>query len=55
MGGWDGGELEKQRREQLYFALLKVSFHILEIKRAAAHAPQQHFKKVCQKHMALQY
>ena len=46
---------EKQRRGQVYFALLKISFHILQIKRAAAHIPLQHFKKVCQKHMALQY
>ena len=49
------GSEVKQRRGQLYFALLKISFHILQIKRAAAHTPLQHFKKVCQKHMALQY
>ena len=39
-----------KRRGQLYFALLKISFHILQIKRAASHTPLQHFKQVCQKH-----
>ena len=55
VSGLGDGELEKQRRGQLYFALLKISFHILQIKMAAVHTPLQHFKKVCQKHMTLQY
>ena len=52
---WGGGELEKLRRGQLYFALFKISFHILQIKRAAAPTHLQHLKKVWKKHIKIQY
>ena len=51
MGVWG----ERNRRGQLYFGLVKISCHIFQIKRAAAHSPLQHFKKVCQNHKELQY
>ena len=45
VGGF--GEMRSERnRKVLYFALLKISFHFLQIKRAAAHTPLQHFNKV---------
>ena len=59
-GGWVwgfGGMGSERNREGDNCTLLKISFHILQIKRAAASSPLPllHFKKVCQKHMALHY
>ena len=51
-GVWGVRETEKGTT---VLCSVKISFHILQIKRAAAHTPLQHFKKVCQKHLALQY
>ena len=54
--GFEGMGSERNREGDICTLLcLKISFHILQIKRAAAHTPLQHFEKVCQKHMALQY
>ena len=58
-GGWVGGlggwGVREREKGTTVLCSVKISFHILQIKRAAAHTPLQHFKKVCQKHMALHY
>ena len=56
LGGWGVRETEKGTT---VLCSVKISFHILQIKGAAAHTPLQHFKKVTkhfnEKLMALQY
>ena len=53
LGVWGGWGVREREKGTTVLCSVKISFHILQIKRAAAHTPLQHFKKVCQKHMAV--
>ena len=52
LGVWGGWGVRETEKGTTVLCSVKISFHIFQIKRAAALIPLQHFKKECKKHMA---